>query len=94
MRYVWEPGFEVSAYTVRLSGASWQPSLETGQNSISGPDSNALHTGHGRAQEAKWGALPGGSGGSGVVSREMGRVSGKAEWRVWVERWMERPLSS
>lgn len=40
MRYVWEPGFEVSAYTVRLSGASWQPSLETGQNSISGPDSN------------------------------------------------------
>lgn len=54
----------------------------------------ALHTRHGRVQEAKWGALPEGNGGSGVVSREMGRVFGKPEWRAWVERWMERPLSS
>ena len=41
------------------------------------------HIGHRGVQEAKWGALLGDNGGSGVVSREMERDSREAEWRVW-----------
>lgn len=54
----------------------------------------ALHTGHRKAQEAKWGALPGSNGGSGVVSREMGRVSlGKQSGgREWKDGWRNRYL--
>lgn len=50
--------------------------------------------GHGGVQEAKWGALLGGSGGSGGVWTELGRDSGKGEWRVGRGRMDRRPLSN